>query len=420
MSDPKRQRLRLLLRNRWILAILGAVLLLLARQTVGFAQLPDTIGDVEAIARSTTVLIGPDLERESFEAGEVAETSGSGVIIAKQRQKYAVPNSAGLTRGTSLAYEYYVLTNAHVVADQTLYGVRMSDGDFVRVDDTEEALERGMPQILRLGRDIRNSFEGTDLAILRFVSDRDYPVASLADPQSIQEEESVLVSGWPVPQVTGFQRRSRIPIYGEVLGIDPDGTRTGGYDLRLTAFAETNMSGGPVYNSRGQVIGIYGRRGTVQDGAGLAVPVGKLLLPAVQQRYAAFYEEPPHLRASAVIDQRAIALGKTDVLKADNLTAAEFAQGFGSFDVLRTDPNYQAIQNMKTQYDCMQSFGDGTFRPSKFESRGEMVADLNSCLDRISDVFAAETAAKLVQKDDLQTMKQLLLELAADIVALRG
>lgn len=226
---------------------------------------------IEAIAERTTVVIAQDLQAGEVETG-TAFNPGSGVIVAK----------AGKI--------YYVVTNLHVVRLNTAYGIRTYDGKIHVVTQRDDDYN-----IQRLGEQLTNSIRGFDLAIITFESDRNYPLVGINLNTAITQGAATFVSGWPQPPPNQPMNQRFSP--GEIVTVqppDPDG----GYGLFYTSATAVGMSGGPIFNNQGQVIGIHGRGegGPTNQGiqvdylvrqADLAKPLSELLRPLT------FQTQPP-------------------------------------------------------------------------------------------------------------------------------
>lgn len=81
-------------------------------------------------------------------------------------------------------------------------------------------------------------------------------------------------------------------------------------------------------------------------------------------------------------------------------------------DAKPTDWAYQALQSLVEKYGCIAGYPDGTFRGTRSATRFELAAALNACLDVISDRFAT--------KEDLEALRKLQVEFAAELATLRG
>lgn len=88
-------------------------------------------------------------------------------------------------------------------------------------------------------------------------------------------------------------------------------------------------------------------------------------------------------------------------------------------DVKPTDWAFQALQSLVERYGCIVGYPDRTYRGNRALSRFEFAAGLNACLDKIQELIAAATA-DFVRKEDLEVVKRLQEEFAAELSALRG
>lgn len=88
-------------------------------------------------------------------------------------------------------------------------------------------------------------------------------------------------------------------------------------------------------------------------------------------------------------------------------------------DVRPTDWAFQALQSLVERYGCIVGYPNRTYRGNRALSRYEFAAGLNACLDKIQELIAAATA-DFVKKEDLETVKKLQEEFAAELAALRG
>lgn len=165
--------------------------------------------EVNDIARDVTVLVN-------------GGAPGSGVIISRDGNTY------------------YVLTAKHVVANE---------GEYIIVTSDQEAHGTSFENVVQ--------FSGADLAVVSFESDESYPVATLANSDHASEGNTVFVSGWPYPG-TGIQERIRQFTTGEV-SARPEQALTDGYQMVYTNETRVGMSGGPVFDTSGRVVGIHGR-----------------------------------------------------------------------------------------------------------------------------------------------------------------
>jgi S1-C subfamily serine protease len=155
------------------------------------------------------------------------ENTGSGTIIEHQVDRYVV------------------LSNWHVVSigDKPIQPKSLS---IQTIDGRKHLISA--KKIVRVGK--------LDLAILEFRSRYRYPVASIGNSESLSEGEPLYVSGWadPSPQLSN---RTYQLLVGNLSGrIDRP---QDGYALVYTVNALPGMSGGPVLDRRGKLVGINGR-----------------------------------------------------------------------------------------------------------------------------------------------------------------
>ncbi len=190
------------------------------------------------VARKTTVVVAQDLKQGDNIALREAFRPGSGVIVGR--------------RGST----YYVATNFHVVSARgTDYGVRTFDGVVHFVDD-----EKTKNNIDTFGKYLQNRIEGSDLAIVQFQAtpQQQYPVAKINLNKN--PKDSVYVAGWPDPGPKFPERTFRMT-NGILNNILKNDFEDGDYNTQYNAPTRRGMSGGPVFNQRGELIAIHGRGG---------------------------------------------------------------------------------------------------------------------------------------------------------------
>ncbi len=139
----------------------------------------------------------------------------------------------------------------------------------------------------------------------------------------------------------------------------------------------------------------------------------------------------PSTPAPAVESQKddllpAPAIAANDPLFLDNDEESAVADGFEQVtsvsqltDVKPTDWAFQALQSLVERYGCIVGYPDRTYRGDRALTRYEFAAGLNACMDRIQELIATATA-DLVKKEDLEVVKRLQEEFAAELATLRG
>jgi serine protease Do len=171
--------------------------------------LPGT--QVNDIAREVTVLIRGD------------RSHGSGVIIQK----------SGST--------YYVLTAYHVVKQK-------DDFKLVTPDKQVYSIDNGKVQRIA----------GADLAVVSFTSTKNYSVAKISTAKT-NEGQDVFVSGWPSNGSVGKDAGGELVrqfTSGSISGFLPKSLN--GYSMIYTNVTRAGMSGCPVLDTAGRLIGIHG------------------------------------------------------------------------------------------------------------------------------------------------------------------
>jgi hypothetical protein len=88
-------------------------------------------------------------------------------------------------------------------------------------------------------------------------------------------------------------------------------------------------------------------------------------------------------------------------------------------DVKPTDWAFQALQSLVERYGCIAGYPNKTYQGNRAITRYEFAAGLNSCMDRVNDLIAASTSGA-AKKGDLDTLRKLQEQFAAELKTLRG
>ncbi|MFM6204288.1 serine protease, partial [Planktothrix sp.] len=178
-----------------------------------------TAKGVAQIAIPTTVQINNTL---------VADASGSGVIISKKGNTYTV------------------LTANHVVNNpNSEFVIKTSKGKEHPVTSVKTLQKEG---------------NGPDLAIITFETTEEYSVAPISNSDEATIGSGIYISGYPLA-VMGSTEREYAFTSGQVTNIRSSNPE--GYTMRYDAVTRRGMSGGPVFDVSGRVIGIHGQGDTV-------------------------------------------------------------------------------------------------------------------------------------------------------------
>ena len=176
-----------------------------------FAKTPQ---EIAKLAESVTVQIN-------------GKTSGgTGFIIAKQGNTYTV------------------LTANHVVADtNSTYIIRSSTGKNYQI--TRSVL-------------LKKGQNAPDLAVVIFQSTESYPVVTLGDSEQATVATEIFVFGYPgVPASRNYQKERNFE-FSPGFVTSRISNHPQGYNLRYNAVTKGGMSGGPVFDREGRVVGIHG------------------------------------------------------------------------------------------------------------------------------------------------------------------
>lgn len=164
---------------------------------------------LDQIARNITVKVA-------------GKSSGSGVILKKDSGKYMV------------------LTAKHVVTREDKYQITAPDNKTF-------ALDYGTVKKHPL----------LDLATIEFETDQEYATATIGDGEAISAETPVFIAGFPGGTQYQFTE-------GKTLGkVNPP--FGDGYAIIYTNPTRAGMSGGPVLDQSGKLIGIHGRAGNGEE-----------------------------------------------------------------------------------------------------------------------------------------------------------
>jgi tetratricopeptide (TPR) repeat protein/S1-C subfamily serine protease len=193
---------------------------------------------IKALAKAFTVKVFAGQQR------------GSGVILAKNGQRYTV------------------VTNAHVIDRGKPYRIQTPDGKTYKA-------------VLKAKGD---TFKGNDLAVLEFSAAVNYQVAQWGDSGAIKGAEPLFAAGFPEGEHQLLVSTGQVSLMAEKALL-------GGYRIGFSNETRQGMSGGALLNEQGKVIGILGqgnqaileRAYTYQDGS---KPTAKVLQQMRESSFA--------------------------------------------------------------------------------------------------------------------------------------
>lgn len=145
---------------------------------------------------------------------------GSGILVHRQGETYTV------------------LTNQHVITAGNHYQIETPDGRIYRATQFQDI-----------------SLSDFDLGLLQFTSQENYTLASIS-PKMPLVESLIFASGYPIRDDPS-QSENFVFISGQIALI-PTQAIQGGYKIGCTTAIAKGMSGGPLLNTKGEVVGING------------------------------------------------------------------------------------------------------------------------------------------------------------------
>ena len=220
-----------------LLAVLTMIVVIAIQAQTGFAQ------QVVNVARQVTVRVS-------------SSNPGSGVIIGRDNSSY------------------YVLTAYHVIKEDYTNPGNIS---IVAPDQSEYPVQEI--------RSLPGATMDLDLAILEFNSTKNYTTVRAGNSDSVDVSYEVWVAGFPTPG--GVTTAQQIEVSkGAITGISTTPTSEG-YQLIYSNSTAPGVSGGPVLDQNGSLIGIHGKAEArrsfavpvniftrVASGMGISVPSG--------------------------------------------------------------------------------------------------------------------------------------------------
>jgi tetratricopeptide (TPR) repeat protein len=184
------------------------------------------------------VIILPVAAMSPTEVSKIAKSVTVAIRTPEDRGSGAIIDRSGNT--------YTVLTAAHVVKRTgSEYTIELSDGQKYPISAR---------QVSTTGN--------VDLAIVKFQSDRTYPVVKIGDSNNAVEGSLAYVAGFPL--TTAAITQSVYTFSDGKITANSSKPFEKGYSIVYSCNTLPGMSGGPVFNDRGELIAIHGR-GDVQE-----------------------------------------------------------------------------------------------------------------------------------------------------------
>src|SRR6266545_2435063 len=178
----------------------------------------------------------------------IAPVSASTTKPGEGPRERGGPNNPGTGSGVIVDKEGIVVTNNHVVGDAKEVEVRLSDRS------------KFVGQVI--GRD-----PDTDIAIVKITTTAVLPTVPFGDSSKVRVGQWVIAVGNPFAL-------DRTVTLGVVSGLERDAVRLSRYEafIQTDASINTGNSGGPLFNIKGEVIGINTAIINYAQGIGFAIP----------------------------------------------------------------------------------------------------------------------------------------------------
>ncbi|HEY8362428.1 MAG TPA: trypsin-like peptidase domain-containing protein [Tissierellaceae bacterium] len=204
---------------------------------------------------------------EIFAVTAVAKKAMSSVVgittVQQVRDLFWVRDVEGVGSGVIVHSNGYILTNSHVVADGKAKSITV-------------ILENGD----KLKGEILWNDSVLDLAIVK-VNAKNLPAAELGDSDSLQVGDLAVAIGNPLGLdfqrsvtsgvISGLHRSIKVDEYNVIDDL-----------IQTDASINQGNSGGPLLNSKGQVIGINTAKIQTAEGLGFAIPIN-LIKPVIEE-----------------------------------------------------------------------------------------------------------------------------------------
>jgi serine protease Do len=180
-----------------------------------------------------------------FQAIPVVAKSATEIAAIAQATTVKIDNNLGIPGGSGVLVSkkgniYTVLTANHVVKNVNIsYVVKTNDNQQHPVTSVKNLEANGL-----------------DLAYITFESPKQYSLATIGNSEYALPGASIYVSGYPLSAAVGEERYQEFTT-GTITSIRDSATE--GYTMRYQALTRRGMSGGPVFNTSGQLIGIHGQ-----------------------------------------------------------------------------------------------------------------------------------------------------------------
>jgi len=319
--------------------------IVISQATASFAKSSQEIGQ---IATATTVQIN---------SNGANSIGGSGAIVYRQGKTYIV------------------FTASHVVCSRfAANGPCRTDLKYtIRTNKNKEYPTTSI-------QTLKNAAGDPDLAVVTFESNDEYPIAPVGNSDTTIVGTPIYVAGFPGTQDRKGAQRILELTQGIISSRLP--SANDGYSMRYTATTIKGMSGGPVFDSSGRIIGIHGQgevsgaianesgdREALKTGWNSAIPINTLM--AMRSKITALADIP--VDSSPPPDTRSIDNPGEAV---DYLNRGNIKYDDKQYSLAIVEYN-QAIQ---MQPDFVDAYNNRAMAQLKLRKYTEAIADANEVI----------------------------------------
>ena len=235
-----------------LIAALSLGALLLTAPCRGTNSMPEGKTNRSFSASRTNLSLNP---REPIDPTEIYTRAAAQTVIVEAPVPDMDYTIHAYGSGFLISYDGYIMTNCHVVSDA------MAD----EVDVQVRTFDGKVYPAVIVGAD-----QDSDIALLKIAEYVD--PAILGDSSELKPCQSVYIMGHPADELSFTMTSGIISALGRTITFS-DGTTLNMF--QLDAAVNFGNSGGPVYNDRGEVIGITTAKytGLSSEGLGFAIPI---------------------------------------------------------------------------------------------------------------------------------------------------
>ena len=192
-----------------------------------------------------------DPKTETRPSKDLMDLHGAAVVTVK--------TSAGLGSGFFIHEDGYLLTNAHVIEGENPEALTVCQ--FVKTaDGVQEKAFTKVRIVAVAGR--------YDLALLKVEDGGKFPFVDIADSTVLKQGDAVFTIGSPL----GLTRSISEGVVAQPQRYVEQGNNIYGFYIQMTAAISPGNSGGPLFNMKGQILGMNSMGASQGQNIGLAIP----------------------------------------------------------------------------------------------------------------------------------------------------